>query len=259
MSDRPKQLNTVIDFAATTGSIAASQYMLNWFTSLQQDRNLYDWIPIIFVVITFAIAKTIFKYLLKLLLESSRFLRKWIFFQDQYVEGLWFDIIRKNEEINSIGHSTISYSDGKYQVSGEDFSVDGESIFQSSSSSQVSPEVRGHFHFESTVSDWPMLKYIFIYNGGTRGYGEAEFINNNIVAKYNGYFVHLATGERFTYESFLVKGCEIKSIGLINKDSILKYLKEKMLIPKDFGSCDKEEKEKLATGDMRLKSTLDNI
>jgi hypothetical protein len=65
MSDRPKQLNTVIDFAATTGSIAVSQYMLNWFTSLQQDRNLYDWIPIIFVVITFAIAKTIFKYLLK--------------------------------------------------------------------------------------------------------------------------------------------------------------------------------------------------
>jgi hypothetical protein len=39
--------------------------MLNWFTSLQQDRNLYDWIPIIFVVITFAIAKTIFNYLLK--------------------------------------------------------------------------------------------------------------------------------------------------------------------------------------------------
>lgn len=258
MSDRSNGLNTGIDFTATTVSLAVSQYLSpdvsKLLDTIQEQKDLQRILSAFVIVIIFAIAKAVLKYVISFVLDFLGCLRRWIFFRDQYIEGLWFDIIRQNQEIISIGHSRICYSNGKYQISGEDFSVkigsDCKTLF-SSSSPDNDREDHGHYCSESVASDWPNLKYVFIYNGGHRGCGEATFINNHDpedhkywrghnYEKYHGFFVHFATGERFTYEGFLIK--KSKQPKLIDKAHILEFLKKEKLLPQDCGNSSNIEK-----------------
>jgi hypothetical protein len=146
--------------------------------------------------------------------------------QLQYIEGLWFDIIEKDEKIVSVGYSIISYSEGKYQVTGEDFSTKNEALF---SSSQLLSETCGHFKYNSVNFDGRSLNYTCTYNGGSNIYGEAQFNNN--LSKYNGYFIHLSNGERFTYEGFPVD--KISELDGINKNTIINYLGAEKLMLND--------------------------
>lgn len=191
--DRTKKLQENIKLASSSGAVAAGQYAALRFTELEASNYLPAWLPLVIALILTAVLQQLLEYLLGSILENSRPVRK-LFLQRQYIEGLWVDIMRAGNQIVNIGYSTISYSDGQYQFSGEDFEIDSG--------------VRGHYRIDLVAYEWPVLKYTFVYTTSTdesSGYGEAQFSDTESTPpKFNGFCIIFKTGSRFTFESFRV-------------------------------------------------------
>jgi hypothetical protein len=191
--DRTKKLQDNIRLASASGAVAAGQYAALRFNELQASNFLPPWLPLIIALILTAVLQQLLEHLLSSILESSRLIRK-LFLQRQYIEGLWVDVGRTGNQIVAIGYSTISFSDGQYKFSGEDFDIDSG--------------VRGYYRIDLIAYEWPVLKYTFVYTTSTEesnGYGEAQFSDTESTPpKCNGFCHIFKTGSRFTFESFRV-------------------------------------------------------
>ncbi len=156
--------------------------------SQQTSHLAKSWFPVpgvtaAFSIIVIAVAIVVIRFFAGSLFVRSRVLRR-ILMGNQYVEGTWFDIMRKNGEVAEIGFSRIIYTRAGVKFFGEDYALTMENGFP--------------YRAELVQIEWPKLKYVYTANRSdsadevTTGYGILDFLEerHGPPKKYSGkYFV----------------------------------------------------------------------
>lgn len=189
--DRIKRVTTAVTTISVGSAVIVGQQGAAWLTEYQAKFPPW-WSPVAAVVLFFVTSQAV-RIVLELALERITALRRFLL-GDQFVEGVWFDLIFEGAALVSVGHSMIRYSDGKFRFGGEDFPLDGSG--------------KGHFRIELSEFSWPTLKYTYVYesrSGAQQGYGVVQFIERfGPPVKYTGKCVNVSDGNRLTFESFRV-------------------------------------------------------
>jgi hypothetical protein len=190
---RIKRIQQVVSGFSVSVSVVAAQQTALWVASHSIDFP--QWLPPAVAVVVFSMGSVAIRSLLEFSLENMVLLRR-VLLGKQFIEGLWFELIFQDNHPVAIGHSNISYSDGKFLFGGEDFRLDGSN--------------KGHFRVDLVELSWPVLRYKYTYETGLErdsGYGEAQFIerDDGPPLKFNGSFVSLRDGSRFTFETVRIK------------------------------------------------------
>jgi hypothetical protein len=178
-------------------SVVIAQQAASWVTA--HSKDLPPWFPPVVAIVVYSMGSLLIRFSLDLLLDNVKLLRRLILGK-QFVEGIWFDLIFQNNVPIAVGHSEITFSDGKFLLGGEDFRIDGAD--------------KGHFRVDLVELSWPVLKYKYTYESTLHrdsGYGEAQFIerDNGPPLKYTGSFVSLKDGARFTFETIRIEDPEL--------------------------------------------------
>ncbi len=195
--DRTKRIQQAVSVLSVGASVVAAQQAATWLSAHQQ--QLPGWLSPVTAVVVYTIGSLVLRFLLELLLESFQPLRR-LLLGNQFIEGIWFEIISQNNIPVGIGHSEIIFSDGKFRFGGEDFMLNGSD--------------KGHFRADLIELSWPVLKYKYTYETGEHkdsGYGEAQFLErgDGPPLKYAGAFVNLRDGSRYMFESFRIEDREL--------------------------------------------------
>lgn len=184
------------DLEATIGvaigvilSQQTSHLTTKWFT--------VPGINAMFAIILVTISIIIMKFFVGSLFVRSRTLRR-ILLGKQYVEGTWFDIMRKNNEVVEIGFSRISYTHKEVQFCGEDYNLEMDQCYP--------------FHADIVQINWPTLHYVYTANRSDtkeetiKGYGELDFQKElrGSPKKYSGKYFVLRGTDKISFEGIKV-------------------------------------------------------
>lgn len=189
--DRVKRIGTAVTTLSVGTAVVIGQQGAAWLAAHQ--AKFPSWGSPVAAVVLFFFTAQAFRIILDLALERLTALRRFLL-GDQYVEGVWFDLIFEGASLVSVGHSMIKFADGKLFYGGEDFPLDGSG--------------KGYYRIKLSDFSWPTLEYTYIYEtrgGDQQGYGMLQFIERSgPPTKYAGKFVDRSDGKRFTFESFRV-------------------------------------------------------
>jgi hypothetical protein len=203
--NRIKSVANAVTTLSVGTAIVVGQQGAAWLNTHQ--ANFPSWGSPAVAVVLFYVASQLLRMVLELLLERLTGLRRFLL-GDQFVEGVWFDLIFEGSNLISVGHSMIKYIDGKMSLSGEDFPLDHSG--------------KGYFRSKLVDFTWPTLEYTYIYENQVddqQGYGVVQFVEQSgPPLSYTGKFVNRSNGKRFTFQSFRVS----------NKASLRVFEQEKM-------------------------------
>jgi len=135
-----------------------SHLITKWFTARE--------ITAMFAIVIITVSVIIMKFFIGSLFVQSRTLRR-VLLGRQYIEGTWFDIMRKDNKAAEVGFSRISYTHEGIEYSGEDYNLEMDQCFP--------------FRAEIVQMNWPTLHYVYTSNRSdskeqtTKGYGEIDF------------------------------------------------------------------------------------
>jgi hypothetical protein len=108
--DRIKRVTTAVTTISVGSAVIVGQQGAAWLTEYQAKFPPW-WSPVAAVVLFFVTSQAV-RIVLELALERITALRRFLL-GDQFVEGVWFDLIFEGAALVSVGHSMIRYSDGK--------------------------------------------------------------------------------------------------------------------------------------------------
>ncbi|MCZ6703107.1 MAG: hypothetical protein O6940_08710 [Ignavibacteria bacterium] len=187
--DRQKLIQ---DFEATIGlavgvviSQNTSHLITKWITTGE--------ITVMFAIVVITLSVYIMKFFIGSLFVQSRTLRRFLLGR-QYIEGTWFDIMRKDNKVAEVGFSRISYTHKNIEFSGEDYNLEMDQCFP--------------FRAEIVKMHWPTLHYVYTSNRSdtkeqtTKGYGEIDFQTERRGSpkKYVGKYFVLRGTEKIFFE-----------------------------------------------------------
>lgn len=146
-------------------------------------------------LIIISISVLLLNYLGSELFSHWRWLRKKLLGR-QYIEGVWFDIMRCDGELLDVGISCMSYDDFNLTYRGQDYNL--------------RTDLWAPFHARMLRLEWPRLTYI--YSAQRQGEASAEMLGYGVLdfhvgAKgaprtHSGQYFPFHAGKTICFESF---------------------------------------------------------
>jgi hypothetical protein len=187
-------LKRVKSMQSTLG-VAVGVVLTDQFSSLAKQWFLIPGVPIVFSLLVVAISVVAVQFLTSSLFDHFQWVRRLLLGQE-YIEGTWFDILRKDGRPLEIGVSWLRYEDLNVKFSGEDCDL----------------ALRHSFPYEANMVqfDGQVLMYKYTArrsddaNITTQGYGEIQFSNvrQGVPKKYSGCYFVLRSTEKLSFEGF---------------------------------------------------------
>ncbi|MEX2263591.1 MAG: hypothetical protein WD696_16660 [Bryobacteraceae bacterium] len=148
-----------------------------------------------------AVVLKLVEFFLGSLFDRSRWVRRKLL-AEQYIEGTWFDIMRRGGKPVEIGVSRLRYKDFTIRFSGEDYNIENDPGMEAG---HCSPFDADMVHFNGEV-----LAYKYTArrsddaNITTQGYGELQFfsVEDGAPSKYSGSYFVLQCNEKMCFEGF---------------------------------------------------------
>lgn len=136
------------------------------------------------------------RFLTGSLFERSKTVRRLLLGKD-YIEGMWFDIMREKGNVKEIGVSSLEYADFQIKYSGEDYDL---AVTQRlpflAEMTQLRKDGVLMYKYTARRSDTDRL--------GIPGYGELQFHlgRQGMPTRYTGEYFQLNENTKCTFEGF---------------------------------------------------------
>ena len=190
--DALKKLQTIEEaFGAAVGIVLAEQ-----FAPLMKQWLLISGSAAVFSVILVTISILFVRFLIGSLFERSKTVRK-ILLGKNYIEGIWFDVMREKGQVKEIGVSSVEYADFQIKYSGEDYDLAvTQRLPFMAEMAQLKRDGVMMYKYTARRSDTDRV--------GTPGYGELQFHSgrHGMPTRYTGEYFLLNENTKCSFEGF---------------------------------------------------------